>query len=139
MGKRKFLRLVAIALFVTGLSLIFVFPEAGATNYPWLSWRHDLKNTGAAPDSGYPTTVKVLWDKTRSLEAPISSNQPGRCTTPVVVGGNIVITTGNGGVVEARDQVTGNLIWSKLYNWLPIPPAPPDTPPTGARATFRLL
>jgi len=131
MKENKFLKVILLSgLFIAfGFAAVLVSGEAGATDNPWLSWRHDLQNTGAAPDSGYPTTVKVLWDKTRSLEAPLSSNRPARCTTPVVVGGNIVITTGNGGVIEARDQVTGNLIWSKLYTWLPAPPAPPDTPP----------
>ena len=52
-----------MALFiVTGL---YAAPEAGASD-SWPSWRHDLQNTGAAPDSGYPTTLKLLWDKTRT-------------------------------------------------------------------------
>lgn len=126
---RKFLFLIITALFIAaGLCAALVVPDACATNYPWLSWRHDLQNTAAAPDTGYPRSNKVLWDMTRNNQEPASLG-PAPCSTPVIVGGNIVITTGNGGVVEARDQSTGNLIWSKLYIFLPPPPDPPDAPP----------
>ena len=129
MRERKFLLISITALFiVTGLCVALLEPDAGATEYPWLSWRHDLQNTGAAPDSGYPTSVNVLWDKTRTNEAPVPGPGPARCVTPVVVGDNIVITTGNGGVVEARNQQTGALIWSKTYLWTPQPPEPADAP-----------
>ena len=117
MGRSKLIRLILTAVFmVTGFSAAVMTPEAGATTYPWLSWRHDLQNTGAAPDSGYPTAAQVLWDKTRGNEPPLGT--PARCTTPVVVGNDLVIATGNGGVVEARNQRTGNLVWSKTYMWI---------------------
>ena len=97
MRERKFLFISVTALFiVTGLCAALLVPDAGATDYPWLSWRHDLQNTGAAPDSGYPTSVNVLWDKARTNEAPFGIG-PARCVTPLVVGNNIVITTGNDG------------------------------------------
>jgi hypothetical protein len=126
MREKKFLLLMFTGLFIVmGLSVALTVPEAGATDWP--SWRRDLQNTGAAPDSGYPTTLKLLWNQTLWGDSP-ANTWAGRCTTPVVVGSNIIITTGNDGLIQARDQVTGNLIWSKTYNWLPTPPAPLDAP-----------
>jgi outer membrane protein assembly factor BamB len=128
MGRNKLIRIILTAVVVvTGLSAAVLIQKAGATTYPWLSWRHDLQNTGAAPDSGYPTAATVLWNKTRTPEPPLGT--PARCTTPVVVGNDIVITTGNGGVVEARNQFTGDLLWTKTYLWIPRPEEPADTPP----------
>ena len=128
MSEKKFLLLMCTGLLIVGVfSVALTVQEAGATDSPWPSWRHDLQNTGAAPDSGYPTTLKLLWDKTRPNDP--YSNKPSRGTTPAAVGNNIVIFTGNDGIVEARDQVTGNLLWSQLYMWLDTPPNPPDTPP----------
>jgi len=125
-GNRFFIITLTVFFIVTAFTFALLTKRAGATDYPWPSWRHDLQNTGAVPDSGYPTTLKLLWDKALSLD-PYSS-KPARCTTPVVVGANIVITTGSDGVIEARDQYTGSLIWSKTYLWLDMPPAPPDAP-----------
>jgi outer membrane protein assembly factor BamB len=127
MKERKFLLLSIVALLiVTGLYAALLMPEAEATDYPWPSWRHDLQNTGAAPDSGYPTTLKLLWDIKRTNDP--FYGLPCKGTTPVAVGNNIAIFTGNDGVVEARDQYTGELIWSQVYTWLPSPPAPADAP-----------
>ena len=128
MRERKFLLISVTALFVAvGLCAVLVAPDAGATNYPWLSWRHDLQNTGAAPDTGYPTTANLLWNQTQPLDN--YNGWPARVSTPCAVGNNIVIATGNDGIITARDQVTGNLIWSKQYLWLPTPPTPSDAPP----------
>ena len=128
MKEEKFLRLLMTAvIFAWCLSAVLITPQARATTYPWLSWRHDLQNTGAVPDRGYPTSAKLLWDKTRTNEPPLGT--PARCSTPVVVGEDIVITTGNGGVIEARDQYTGELKWTDTYTWIPRPPDPADTPP----------
>jgi len=127
MRERNFLLISVTALFVVaGLCVALVVPEAGATDNPWPSWRHDLQNTGAAPGSGYPTTVKLLWDKAQPNDP--YNGVPARCTTPIVVGSNIAIVTGNDGIIAARDQVTGNLIWSKTYTWLDRPPQPADAP-----------
>ncbi|MFC1591548.1 PQQ-binding-like beta-propeller repeat protein [Thermodesulfobacteriota bacterium] len=108
------------------LSVSLLPVSAGATQYPWLSWRHDINNTGAAAGSGYPATQEIAWQQVRENEAPYQT--PARCTTPVLVGGNIVITTGHGGRVEARDQYTGELLWTKLYTWIDLPPNPEDAP-----------
>jgi len=120
---RQFLTVVLLAC---SFSALLIIPGAWATDYPWLSWRHDLQNTGAAPDFGYPIKPKLLWEQTRNNEPPLGT--PARCSTPIVVGNDIVFATGYGGVVEARDQYTGDLIWTKTYTWIPQPPEPPDTP-----------
>ncbi len=126
MRRSRLIPLCVITLSVAaGVLGALVVKDVNATDNPWPSWRHDLQNTGAAPDSGYPTTVKLLWDQTRINEPSLGT--PARCITPIAVGGNIVITTGNGGVVEARDQKTGNLLWSKTYLWV-NPPEPADAP-----------
>ena len=125
MREKKFLLLMFTGLLIVmGFSVALTVQEAGATDWP--SWRHDLQNTGAVSDSGYPTTLKLLWDKTRTYDS--FNVKPARCTTPVAVGNNIAIFTGNDGIIEARDQVTGNLIWSQTYFWLDQPPPPPDAP-----------
>ena len=59
-----------------------------------------------------PRDVNLLWDKARTNEAPVGSDLPA-VLPPVVVGNDIVITTGNGGVVEARNQIDRGFIWSK--------------------------
>ena len=132
MGKLRVVRQFLTVVFLACVfSALLTIPVTWATNYPWLSWRHDLQNTGAAPDFGYPIKPKLLWEQTRNNEPPLGT--PARCSTPIVVGNDIVFTTGYGGVVEARDQYTGDLIWAKTYTWIPQPPEPPDTPRTGAR------
>ena len=57
---------------------------AGETTSPWPSWRHDLSNTGAAPDSDYPTTADVRWKVDRSDRPDI----PG---LPAAAGGPLVV------------------------------------------------
>ena len=134
MWRDRFIRIIFMAVCIAaGFCAAVMTQEAQATTYPWLSWRHDLQNTGAVPDSGYPTSATLLWDKTRNNEPPLGT--PARCSTPVVVGGGLMISTGNGGVVEARDQKTGALVWSKTYTWIPMPPNPPDTPPNWCQGT----
>jgi hypothetical protein len=46
------------ALLVVGVS--HSVRGAGDTTYPWPSWRHDLSNSAAAPDSGFSTAADVL-------------------------------------------------------------------------------
>ena len=106
--------------------LVLAAGQAGATDYPWASYRHDLNNSGAAVDSGYPITDKLVWERVRGNEPP--KNKPAACSSPIVADGDIIVTTGHGGVVEALDQKTGKLIWSKLYTWIPKPPNPPEAP-----------
>jgi len=127
MRERKFLLVCLTVVFAAaGLFAVPAVRDAGATENPWPSWRHDLQNTGAAPGSGYPTTLKLLWDKTRPIDS--YSGKPSRGTTPPAVGNNIAIFTGNDGIVEARDQYTGELIWSQKYLWLDPPPVPAGAP-----------
>ncbi len=114
-------------IFTWCLSGLLITTQARATTDPWLSWRHDLQNTAAVPDRGYPISAKLLWDRPRGNEA--ATTMRARCSTPVVVGNDIVFTTGNGGVVEALDQKTGALIWTKTYTWIPTPPEPEDAKP----------
>ncbi len=119
--------LIAITFFIiVGNTIIPVTGEALATERPWLSWRHDLNNSGAAVGNDYPTTPEILWEKTREIEEP--DMIPARASTPIAVGGGIVIVTGHGGRVEARRQDNGELLWTKMYNWLPLPVNPPDSP-----------
>jgi outer membrane protein assembly factor BamB len=153
-GNKSFILTLMAFLILTSFSAVFVIKEAGAAsdpinpatqtitagddavveapqhtttiNYGWPSWRHDLQNTGAAPDSGYPTTLKLLWDYTRTIDT--YNGWPARCSTPVVVGGDIVIVTGSDGVIEALDKDTGALIWVNVYRWLSKPPEPTDAP-----------
>ncbi len=133
MRERQCFRLLMTAvIFIWCLSGLLITTQARATTDPWLSWRHDLQNTAAVPDRGYPTSVKEpLWDHPRGNEA--GTTMRARCSTPVVVGNDIVFTTGNGGVVEALDQKTGELIWTKTYTWIPHRPNQRMRSRTGAR------
>lgn len=84
MWRDRFIRIIFMAVCIAaGFCAAVMTQEAQATTYPWLSWRHDLQNTGAVPDSGYPTSATLLWDKTRNNEPPLGT--PARCSTPVVV------------------------------------------------------
>lgn len=85
----------------------------GATTFPWLSFRHDLLNTGAARDSGYPATATILWKVDRSDRPDIPGVAAG-ARGPVVVDKGMVFTTGTG-IVQANDQFTGTLVWSKAF------------------------
>ncbi len=126
------MKAISFRLHAALAAMLLVLGTAGlpqpacATSHPWLSWRHDLQNTAAAPDRGYPISAKLLWDKTRANEPPAGT--PARCTTPVVVGNDLVLTTGNGGVVEARNQYTGELAWTNTYTWISQPEEPADAP-----------
>ncbi|MCK5010137.1 MAG: PQQ-like beta-propeller repeat protein, partial [Deltaproteobacteria bacterium] len=100
----------------------------GATSYPWPSWRHDLLNTAAAPDSGYPTTnpPPLLWKIDRS-DRPDIPGMPAAAGGPVAVDKGMVFTTGKG-IVETVDQFTGKLIWSRAFPWEETLKEPDDVP-----------
>ena len=52
------------ALMVTAAVICMPLDRAlgtGSTIHPWPSFRHDLLNSGAATDSGYPTSATKLW------------------------------------------------------------------------------
>ena len=51
----SFISLISLLILIVMLMSTDFALGAGATTYPWPSWRHDLSNTAAAPDSGYPT------------------------------------------------------------------------------------
>ena len=126
MNKRSpVINLLRIML-LAGLCYLFSAATVLATDYPWPSFRHDLNNSAAAPDKGYPEKDTLLWAKVRGNQPP--KNTPAPCSTPIVADADIIITTGHGGVVEARDQKTGELIWTKTYTWIPKPPNPADAP-----------
>ncbi len=121
------LYLIILTFFIfVGNVIMPVTGEALATERPWLSWRHDLNNSGAAAGTDYPVTNEIFWEKTREIEEP--GKTPARASTPLAVGGGIVIATGHGGRVEARNQSTGQLIWTKMYFWGPLPENPLDAP-----------
>ena len=65
MSKRRvpLFSLTLIVFTAVSLMLLAVRPSsaAGPTTNPWPSFRHDLLNSGAAPDSGYPDTANKLW------------------------------------------------------------------------------
>ena len=115
-----YLYLIILTFFIfVGNVIMPVTGEALATERPWLSSRHDLNNSAAAVGNDYPTTPEIFWEKKREAEAPDDGTGTGaRSTTPLAVGGGLVIVTGHGGRVEARDQDTGALVWTKMYNWI---------------------
>lgn len=97
--------------------------SAGATTNPWTSFRHDLLNTAAAPDSGYPTSNTVLWSVNRS-DRPDSPGNPAAAGGAPVIDKGMVFTTGTG-IVQTNDQFNGNLIWSKAFPWEDTTDEPP--------------
>ncbi len=110
---KKLVTLTITATFIGILGSVTAL-SAGETRYPWPSWRHDLLNTAAAPDSGYPTDNTVLWKVDRS-DRPDLPGTPAAAGGPVVVDKGMVFTTGRG-IVEAVDQFTGEtLIWSRSF------------------------
>ncbi len=96
------------------------------TNDPWPSWRHDLLNTAAAPDSGYPTTAEILWSVHRS-DRPDKPGTPAAAGGPVVVDNGMVYTTGKG-LVEAVNQFSGKLLWAKTFPTKNTTAEPADAP-----------
>ena len=88
----------------------------GLTIDPWPSFRHDLSNSGAATDSGYPATAppNKLWMVDRSLRS--YGTGPADSRGPSVVDRGMVITAGSG-VIQANDQFTGSLLWAKYFLW----------------------
>ncbi len=98
----------------------------GVTTYPWPSFRHDLLNTAAAPDSGYPTVNTALWSVNRS-DRPDQPGTPAAAGGPLVVDQGMVFTTGRG-IVQANDQFTGNLLWSRAFPWKVTYEEPADAP-----------
>ncbi len=60
-----------LSLLITGAMLMTADNAfaTGATTHAWPSFRHDLLNTGAATDSGYPTTNARLWTVDREFRA----------------------------------------------------------------------
>ncbi len=88
----------------------------GATTHAWPSFRHDLLNSGAAADSGYPATATKLWMINREPRAWDPAHKPADSRGPSVVDRGMVFTAGSG-VIQANDQFTGSLIWSKYFLW----------------------
>jgi len=119
-----------IALLTITITLQLVIPNtalsAGPTTNPWPSWRHDLSNTAATTDSGYPTDKTIEWQVNRS-DRPDSPGEPAAAGGPVVVDKGMVFTTGKG-IVETVDQFTGKLIWSKAFTAKKTAPEPADAP-----------
>ena len=67
-NKRVPLFFLSLIAFTTATLVLLYFHAAGAagpTADSWPSFRHDLLNSGAATDSGYPDTLNVLWAKDR--------------------------------------------------------------------------
>ncbi len=132
MNKKNLVHPVLSLIILITLTVMLVIPNhafsAGATTYPWPSWRHDLSNTGAAPDSGYPTANTVLWSVTRE-DRPDSPGATAAAGGPLVVDKGMVFTTGTG-IVQANDQFNGSLSWSKAFpyeiTWSEPPGVPAD-------------
>ena len=112
------------------LMMIFVTWECvlgtGPTTDPWPSFRHDLSNTGQATGSGYPETATKLWMFDREAR-PSDPETAAGARGPSVVDRGMLITTGTG-VIQANDQFTGSLLWSKHF--LLEPPEEPVGAPT---------
>jgi outer membrane protein assembly factor BamB len=123
---KKTLALPLISALLTLMMVGMVWESAlgeGFTNDPWPSFRHDLLNSGAATDSGYPTTADKLWMVDR--EERSYGTGPAGSRGPSVVDKGMIFTAGTG-VIQANDQFDGSLIWSKYFLW----EAPEE--PTGA-------
>jgi len=88
----------------------------GATTHAWPSFRHDLLNSGAATGSGYPATAAKLWMINREPRSWDPAHKPADSRGPSVVDKGMVFTAGSG-VIQANDQFTGSLIWSKYFLW----------------------
>lgn len=126
---KKLLTVVLISSFtLTILFTALLHTESargdGATTYPWPSFRHDLLNTGAATDSGYPTSSTILWMKDRE-DRPDTPGTAAGSRGPSVVDKGMIFTAGTG-VIQANSQLDGSLVWSKTFTW-----QPPEEP-TGA-------
>jgi hypothetical protein len=98
----------------------------GSTIHPWPSFRHDLLNSGAATDSGYPTTANKIWMQNREFRAYDPASRADS-RGPSVVDRGMVITAGQG-VIQANDQFTGSMLWHQHFLWQP--PAEPAGAPT---------
>ena len=116
---RKIVPMSSLSLisFATVMLLLVTLNSARATSptiHPWTSFRHDLLNSGAATDSGYPDTLNVLWSRDR--EPRSWGSGPAGARGPTVVDSGMVYTAGTG-VIQANDQFTGNLVWSRYVLW----------------------
>ena len=138
------LTLIGFISFIMMLVIPHATRAVGPTIDPWPSFRHDLLNSGVATDSGYPDTVNKLWMVDREDRSWGSGSAAGS-RGPSVVDRGMVITAGTG-VVQANDQFTGSLIWSKYLLWeTPLTgidadiPEPPEPLPTGATMTYLQL
>ncbi len=96
----------------------------GPTANSWASPRHDLLNTGAATDSGYPTTPTILWSIDR--EDRTFGSGPASARGPVVIDRGMVVTAGSG-VIQANDQFDGTLIWNRSFLYQ-VPEEPAGAP-----------
>ena len=61
--------LIALATVVLLLLTLNSASATGPTTNPWPSFRHDLLNSGAATDSGYPDTLNILWSIDREARS----------------------------------------------------------------------
>ena len=118
------LPLIALATVMLLLLTLSSASATGPTTNPWPSFRHDLLNSGVATDSGYPDTANKLWMVDREERSFVPGTAAGS-RGPSVVDRGMVITAGTG-VIQANDQFTGSLIWSKYVLW--------ETPLTGIDA-----
>jgi outer membrane protein assembly factor BamB len=118
--KRVSLFFLSLIAFIS-LTMMLVIPHTtradGPTIESWPSFRHDLSNTGAAPGSGYPGTdpPNRLWMVDREERSFVPGTAAGS-RGPIVVDKGMVFTAGTG-VIQANDQFTGTLIWSKYVLW----------------------
>ena len=106
--------LIALATVMLLLLTLHSASATGPTTHPWPSFRHDLLNSGAATDSGYPDTLNMLWSIDR--EERSWGEGPAGSRGPLVVDKGMVITAGTG-VIQANDQFTGSLVWSRYVLW----------------------
>ncbi len=103
---KKTLALPLISVLLTLMMIGMAWETAlgeGFTNDPWPSFRHDLLNSGAATDSGYPTTNFKLWMIDREPRSWDQDHPPAGSRGPSVVDKGMVFTAGTG-VVQANDQ-----------------------------------
>jgi outer membrane protein assembly factor BamB len=108
---------LSLITLATVMLLLLTYNSAnatGPTTNPWPSFRHDLLNSGAATGSGYPTTADKLWMVDRE-ERSYGEGAAG-ARGPIVVDDGLVFSAGTG-VIQANDQFTGALEWSRYFLW----------------------
>jgi quinoprotein glucose dehydrogenase len=141
---RTWARPVHLAVFAATAITALALPlqSADPPKSEWRTYSGDLASTRYSPldqiNRKNVSTLKVAWRQSHTPEAirqrrtppfppPPTTNQ----TTPIMAGGLVYYSTGNGWVV-ALDAATGEVRW---FDEPPAPPAVTAAPPPAARGS----